>query len=96
MKKLLEIYKSVKKEGAFLYLPLNSDHAHLPKALLSIFGPPKLVMKLLVTPEKSIAQTTGERVLEAIETQGFYLQLPKIDDDEMQAIAQLNTKLSRG
>jgi len=96
MKTLIEVFRSPKKSGAYLYLPMNKGTADLPAALLAIFGPPESVMKLAVTPDKKLAKVTGEKVLAAIADQGFYLQLPDIERDEMAELAEKNAKLSRG
>lgn len=94
MKQIIEIYKSPKKAGAYLYVGLHADLNALPAPLLALFGKPELSMKLVITPEKQLAQTTGEKVLAAIAEQGFYLQLPpQSEETEMDAIAAKNAKL---
>lgn len=95
MKHIVEIYRSPKKEGAYLYLPMQPDLSSLPAPLLALFGQPQLSMKLVITPDKVLAQTTGEKVLEAIQQQGFFLQLPKPEESEMTEIAAKNSKLPR-
>lgn len=91
---LTQIYRSKKKEGAYLYVPKDTVLTQLPAALMRLFGKGELAMTLLLTPEKKLASVTAETVLKAIEEQGFYLQLPPQGDSQMQALATQNSKLS--
>lgn len=94
MKQIIEIYKSPKKAGAYLYVSLHADLNTLPAPLLALFGKPQLSMKLVITPDKQLAQTTGEKVLEAIKEKGFFLQLPPASEEsDMAEIAAKNSKL---
>lgn len=95
MKQIVNVYKSRRKEGAYIYTAMNYDTKQLPEALIALFGAPELAMKIVITPDKALAQTSGEKVLAAIDEHGFFLQLPKPDANEMQAIADKNSKLPR-
>lgn len=77
MSKLLcNIYKSRRKEETYLYVSLKDDLTRVPEALLETFGRPELVTKLMLTPERKLAQADAGKVIASIEEQGFYLQLP--------------------
>lgn len=93
MKTIAQIYRSTKKEGAYLYVVKGKDLNELPEALTKLFGKPKLAMTLVLTPERKLAHTTVEKVLQACAENGYYLQLPPRPDSDMQALAQLNSKL---
>jgi len=95
MKQIVQVFKSPKKEGAYLYMAMNAETKTLPEALTKLFGTPQLAMKIVVTEDKQLAQTTGDKVLAAIAEQGFFLQLPKPENDEMAAVAEKNSKLPR-
>lgn len=73
---LCAIYKSAKKEGMFLYVPKREVFEQVPESLLQIFGKPQFVMLFNLTGEKQLKRAKNEEVLQAIQTQGFYLQMP--------------------
>jgi hypothetical protein len=77
MSKLLcNIYKSRRKEETYLYVSLKDNLTRVPEALLETFGRPELVTKLMLSPERKLAQAKADKVIESIEENGFYLQLP--------------------
>jgi len=50
-------------------------------------------MVLLLEPGKKLARADSEKVLEALNTEGYYLQLPPVQEDSyMKEIHQKNTK----
>lgn len=75
-KLLCNVYKSLRKEETYLYVSLKDDLSRVPVTLLDTFGTPKLVTKLLLTPERKLALVTADKVITSIEEKGFYLQLP--------------------
>ena len=95
MKLICDIYRSPKKEGMYLYVTKGEGLDKVPEALLERFGKPQHAMTLLLTPEKQLAQTTPEKVAEALEQNGFYLQMPPQEEDYMQAVHALNDKIPR-
>lgn len=96
MQLITQIYRSTKKEGAYLYVPKDTVLTELPAALMRVFGKGELAMTLLLTPSKKLAAISAEVVLAAIEEHGFYLQLPPLASSEMQALAAQNSKISHG
>lgn len=74
--KLVEVFKSSKKAETYLYVQRGTVLAELPEGLRAVFGEPLPVLSLKLTPERQLARYTGAQVLEAIEQQGFFLQLP--------------------
>jgi hypothetical protein len=75
-KLLCNIYKSRRKEGTYLYVSLQDDLKRVPELLLETFGRPELVTKLIISEDRKLAQAEAPKVLDAIATKGFYLQLP--------------------
>lgn len=67
----------------------------LPEELLSLFGKPQEVMTMLLRPEKPLSRVDVQKVIEALETKGYYLQLPPPLDEEMRKIHLLNSKMSQ-
>lgn len=77
---LCAIYKSVKKPGSYLYIAKRDDFSKVPDALLQVFGRPQFVMLFNLLGSKELKNADKQEVLQAIQGQGFYLQLAKEDD----------------
>ncbi|TVZ39679.1 hypothetical protein P886_4086 [Alteromonadaceae bacterium 2753L.S.0a.02] len=78
MKLITDIYRSVNKEGMYLYVAKGFDLEELPPALRKQFGRAELAMSLVLTPEKKLARAESTAVINAIQEQGFYLQMPPV------------------
>lgn len=76
MKRLCEIFRSSRKEEMYLYVDRAKGLADVPEALMARFGEPSSVMVLLLDSERKLARANAAEVLEKIEQQGFYLQMP--------------------
>ncbi|MDP2570990.1 hypothetical protein CW749_17480 [Vibrio sp. vnigr-6D03] len=72
---LCSIYKSPKKEGAYLYIPKKDDFSEVPQPLKDMFGKPVFVMVIKMDGRK-LAQVDVEKVKESMEREGYFLQLP--------------------
>jgi uncharacterized protein YcgL (UPF0745 family) len=70
------IYKGSKAFDTYVYLPGPIDENPLPQALSSRMGTTELVMELELTADRKLARTDVATVMAAIESQGFYLQMP--------------------
>lgn len=95
MKKICEVFKSLKKTDTYLIVEKQEGMERVPQALRDLLGELQSAMVMVVDVNKKLARTNGQQVLESIEKQGYYLQLPPSQDDEMTAISNLNTKLPR-
>ena len=93
MQKICSIYRSPKEEGMYLYVDKKNELKSVPGELLKRFGKPELAMTLLVTPEKKLARVDAGRVLEMIEENGFYPQMPPTPAYDMQWLRDKNSKL---
>ncbi|WP_330926151.1 YcgL domain-containing protein [Candidatus Sororendozoicomonas aggregata] len=81
MNVLASIYKSPKKNDMYLYLLKADRLSKVPQALSTLFGKPEHVMDILLTPERQLARVEPWQVIEALNTRGFYLQMPTPEDD---------------
>jgi uncharacterized protein YcgL (UPF0745 family) len=72
------IYKSLKKEHLYLYVEIKDDFSKVPGALLNSFGKMEFVMDLELTPERKLAKEDVEKVLDSLNTKGFFVQLPPV------------------
>lgn len=73
------IYKSLRKDGLYLYLRDRDTLATLPEALLKSIGNTELVMELELTPERTLARADVNEVIRSLKEQGFYIQMPPRD-----------------
>ena len=76
MKRLIEIFRSSRKEEMYLYVDKAQGLKKVPEVLLKQFGAPEPAMTLLLTPDKKLARADAAEVLDKIESEGFYLQMP--------------------
>jgi uncharacterized protein len=70
------IYKSLKREELYLYLANLDDFSCVPDALLQSFGRLAFVMELQLTPERKLARENAVKVMNSIQSKGFFIQLP--------------------
>jgi uncharacterized protein YcgL (UPF0745 family) len=69
------VHKSLRKADTYVYLR-EPDGAALPPALRESLEPLQQVLELDLVPTRRLAQADAAHVLEALERQGYYLQLP--------------------
>jgi len=79
------IYKGSKKFDTYLYVCRKDDFSQVPEVLLSAMGQLELVMTLELSPEKKLAQADVQQVINALQQDGFYLQMP--DESEKLLLA---------
>ena len=60
----------------FLYVDREDNFERVPTALLSAMGELELVMALQLGPDRKLARANVDRVIEDLNQQGFYLQMP--------------------
>ena len=71
-----DIYKGSKKDEMYLYVPKDIGLKKVPESLLANFGEPKLVISIVLTQAQKLARVDSTTVINALQEQGFYLQLP--------------------
>lgn len=76
MKLICEVFRSSRKEEMYLYVDKAQGLKDLPEVLLKQFGEAESVMTLLLTPDKKLARVDAAEVLQKIESEGFFLQMP--------------------
>ena len=79
-----QIYKSLRKPDAYVYLPLNGDTEELPIEMTAVLSPFEPVMSLDLSKREKLARADVAEVIAGIEERGFYLQMPPppgADDD---------------
>ncbi|MCP5419164.1 MAG: YcgL domain-containing protein [Gammaproteobacteria bacterium] len=71
------IYKSTRKQDAYLYLADKDEFANVPEALLTMLGEPVHVMDLELSPTLRLAQENVLEVMRNLQERGWFLQLPR-------------------
>ena len=67
----------------YLYVDKKEGLGRVPAELLAIFGTPKLVFDLLLTPQRKLAREDIAQVLANIEQQGYHLQMPPQEEEDL-------------
>lgn len=88
MKRICSIYKSLRKNGMYLYVDKRDALSRVPEGLLAAFGTPQLAFELVLTPERQLAREDIGKVLANLETQGYHLQMPPAEDDYIEHLPE--------
>ncbi len=70
------VYKSDIKADTYLYLKAGVDQDDLPEALILLLGELTQFLSLALKPETQLAQASITDVLNSLDEQGYYLQMP--------------------
>ncbi len=70
------IYKSAKKAGHYLYVEREDDFDQVPQHLLEILGDLSLVVNIVLSEQRRLAQADTKKVMQSLTEQGYYFQVP--------------------
>ena len=70
------IYKGKLKVDTYLYIECEDNFERVPEALLKMLGQLEQVMELTLNKEKPLANADVEEVMQLLDSQGYYLQMP--------------------
>lgn len=73
---LCDVYKSKRKEETYLFVSRQDALTRVPEELLGYFGTPVLALTMMLSEDKKLARVEAKKVLEELQNQGFYLQMP--------------------
>lgn len=73
------VYRSKKKQGAYLYLSRDKTLEDMPEELRSLLGECIQVMQLNLAKRDKLASQDINTVKENLSTQGYHLQMPPKD-----------------
>lgn len=80
---LVQVFRSARRDGHYLFVALDEGLARVPPPLLDHFGTAEPALRLHLTPQRKLAQAEARVVLEAIASQGFYLQMPPREERKL-------------
>lgn len=72
------IYRSAKQANHYLYVEREDEFARVPQALLTLLGKLEYVMSLELDALRNLAQADVVQVMQRLEVQGYYLQMPPV------------------
>lgn len=78
---LCSVYKSPRRNETYLYVEKRDDFSRVPEALMETFGKPAHVMSIDLKADRKLAGADTALVLSDLQEKGFYLQLPKPEED---------------
>ncbi len=76
------VYRSSVKEGLYIYMGLETSLDSLPAPVMKQLGEPEKALEFDLTQERQLPNADAKEVLESIESQGFYIQMPAEVDVE--------------
>lgn len=76
----VRVYASRARADTYLYVPADADLEQVPEMLLARLQPLRLALELELEEQTRLAQATAAAVLSALQSEGFYLQLPPLAD----------------
>ncbi|WP_113906465.1 YcgL domain-containing protein [Aliidiomarina celeris] len=77
---LCVVFKSTRKADTYLYMPVDGDFEALPEGLQHLFSARQEAMRILVKADRKFARFSGAQLLEQLNEEGYYLQLPPAHD----------------
>ncbi|RUM92655.1 MAG: YcgL domain-containing protein [Thiomicrospira sp.] len=80
---LVSAYKSAKKEELYLFVPKEDGLEKLSDELLVMFGEPQHVIDFELTEKRKLARVDAEEVKKALETKGYFMQMPPSEIEKM-------------
>ncbi|ALS98150.1 YcgL domain-containing protein [Lacimicrobium alkaliphilum] len=88
---LCAIYKSSKKDQTYLFVAKRDDFSSVPEALMKSFGKPVLSMMIQLKADTRLAVSDPQKIMDALQGQGYYLQLPPPQEDLLAQFKQQQT-----
>jgi len=77
------VYKSLRKDGSYVFLAERDDFARLPEAIRAQLGTLQFVFDIALTPGRTLARGNADVVRTNLVTLGFHVQLPDSSLDPM-------------
>lgn len=80
------IYKTVKRDGLYLYVKQQDDFSDVPVEVMQQFPAPEHVFDLELSADRPLAREDVLVVIKNLVSQGFHLQMPPKNEDPIDTI----------
>ncbi len=80
---MVSAFKSPKKEELYLFIPKESGIDSLGDELLVMFGKPEHIIDFELTPEKKMPRSDAAKIYEALQTKGYFMQMPPTEIEKI-------------
>jgi len=74
--RLVQVWRSPLRDGMYLIVDRWEGLERVPEALLKRFGRPQPSIVFLLRPDRPLARSEPQAVLDALTEHGFHLQMP--------------------
>lgn len=74
------VYRSARKDGAYVYLPERDAFDKVPGPILQSLGRLDFALEFDLTPDRKLATEDAFTVIANLHERGFHLQLPPASD----------------
>ena len=71
------VFRSTRKSDTYLFLADKENISKLPEGLQKLLGRTEYVLELDLSKTRTLANADVDQVLTNLNTQGYYIQLPK-------------------
>ncbi|KAA8551968.1 YcgL domain-containing protein [Pseudomonas marginalis] len=88
MKRICSIYRSLKKDGMYLYVLKSDALERVPEPLMAAFGKPHHAFDMVLTPERKLSREDIIVVLENLDKQCYHLQMPPAEDEYIEHLPE--------
>ena len=89
------VYRSNRKRDTYLYIREKDDFSDIPQTVLTIFGEPEYSLSFVLDESRKLAQADPAEVINQLQENGFYLQLPRNDYDIREIEQQIVDSLGK-
>ena len=89
------VYRSNRKRDTYLYIREKDDFSDIPETVLTIFGKPEYSLSFFLDESRKLAQADPVEVINQLQANGFYLQLPRNDYDIREIEQQIVESMSK-
>lgn len=79
------VYRSRRMPDTYIYIKQSASIEDLPEGLAQKFRNPEPFLEIELHAKRYLQQADPIKVMTAIETQGYYLQLPPAEKDDILA-----------
>lgn len=73
------VYKSLLKPDTYVFVESDDALGRIPVPISETLGRLAKVMELELTPERRLARVDAGEVISALQSRGYFLQMPPVD-----------------